>query len=169
MPLSILHRTVWYKARSHFPYMQHDCSAGSVHICRAMGVAPHVRPACIASPCTWASITLTPCSVCIRLQPSHGAQRCGLLAGRWFAKQLALLGQQWSRNAAQRMPQASGDIREIVNEPFFVPLYSLFRAYGPIFKLCIGPQTFVVISDPKLAKQVLSPWPIQLTNAVHIL
>jgi Cytochrome P450 len=76
-------------------------------------------------------------------------------AGRWLAKQLAGLSRGWQRRAARRMPQASGDIREIVNEPFFVPLYSLFRSYGAIFKLCIGPQTFVVISDPMLAKQVL--------------
>lgn len=54
------------------------------------------------------------------------------------------------------MPEASGDVREIVNEPFFIPLYTLFRVYGGIFKLCIGPQTFVVISDPALAKQVCS-------------
>lgn len=71
-----------------------------------------------------------------------------------MAKQLADVGKQWSRAAAKRMPEASGDIREIVNEPFFVPLFSLFRAYGTVFKLCLGPQTFVVISDPALAKQV---------------
>jgi hypothetical protein len=80
--------------------------------------------------------------------------RGGRHAGRWLAKRLALLGLLWSRMAARRMPEASGDVREIVNQPFFVPLFSLFRAYGPIFKLCIGPQTFVVVSDPMLAKQV---------------
>jgi hypothetical protein len=52
------------------------------------------------------------------------------------------------------MPQASGDVRELANQPFFVPLFSLFQAYGPIFKLAIGPQTFVIISDPDMAKQV---------------
>jgi beta-ring hydroxylase len=75
-------------------------------------------------------------------------------AGRWVAKQLADLGLTWSRNAAKRMPKASGNISEIVNEPFFLPLYALFRVYGPVFKLCLGPQTFVVISDAVMAKQV---------------
>lgn len=75
-------------------------------------------------------------------------------AGRWVAKKLADLGLAWTRNAAKRMPQASGSISEVVNEPFFIPLYSLFRVYGPVFKLCLGPQTFVVISDPVMAKQV---------------
>jgi len=57
------------------------------------------------------------------------------------------------------MPEARGDIREILDQPVFVPLYQLFRLYGPIFRLSFGPQTFVVVSDPAMAKQVL------LTNA----
>lgn len=57
------------------------------------------------------------------------------------------------------MPEATGDIREIVGQPVFVPLYKLFLAYGPVFRLSFGPKSFVVISDPALAKQVL------LTNA----
>lgn len=71
-----------------------------------------------------------------------------------MAKKLAEAGQEWSRRAAAEMPSATGDIREIVDQPVFVPLYSLFRVYGPIFKLSFGPQSFVVISDPAMAKQV---------------
>lgn len=54
------------------------------------------------------------------------------------------------------MPEARGDLRELLGEPVFVPLYSLFRAYGPIFKLSFGPQTFVIISDPEMARQARS-------------
>ena len=57
------------------------------------------------------------------------------------------------------MPEARGDIREIVGKPVFVPLYTLFRAYGRIFRLSFGPKSFVVISDPGFARQIL------LTNA----
>jgi beta-ring hydroxylase len=57
------------------------------------------------------------------------------------------------------MPEARGDIREIVGQPVFVPLYKLFRTYGPVFRLSFGPKTFVVISDPAVARQLL------LTNA----
>lgn len=57
------------------------------------------------------------------------------------------------------MPEARGDIREIIGEPVFIPLFKLFLAYGPVFKLSFGPKTFVIVSDPALAKQVL------LTNA----
>lgn len=73
----------------------------------------------------------------------------------WLARQ----GRQWRTAAAERMPEARGDIREIVGEPVFVPLYKLFLAYGPIFRLSFGPKSFVVVSDPAMAKQIL------LTNA----
>lgn len=72
---------------------------------------------------------------------------------------LAQLGRQWRMEAAKRMPEARGDIREIIGQPVFVPLYQLFRAYGKIFRLSFGPKSFVVISDPAYAKQIL------LTNA----
>ena len=52
------------------------------------------------------------------------------------------------------MPEARGDIREIVGQPVFVPLFKLFLAYGPIFRLSFGPKSFVVISDNDMAKQV---------------
>lgn len=55
--------------------------------------------------------------------------------------------------------QARGDIREIVGQPVFVPLYKLFLVYGKIFRLSFGPKTFVVISDPAYTRQIL------LTNA----
>lgn len=46
-------------------------------------------------------------------------------AGRWLALQLAQLGREWRAVAARRMPEARGDIREIVGQPVFVPLYRL--------------------------------------------
>jgi beta-ring hydroxylase len=79
--------------------------------------------------------------------------------GRALAYVLARLGRRWRAEAAARMPEAKGDIREIVGQPVFVPLYKLFRTYGPVFRLSFGPKTFVVISDPQVARQLL------LTNA----
>eukprot|EP00877_Chromochloris_zofingiensis_P008598 jgi/Chrzof1/3992/Cz13g16110.t1_CYP97A1[v5.2] len=75
--------------------------------------------------------------------------------GRWLALLLAQLGQQWRRAAAKRMPEARGDIREIVGQPVFIPLYKLFLNYGKIFRLSFGPKSFVVISDAAFAKQIL--------------
>lgn len=48
----------------------------------------------------------------------------------------------------------TGDLRQIVGQPVFVPLYKLFLTYGKIFRLSFGPKTFVVISDAAMAKQV---------------
>lgn len=48
----------------------------------------------------------------------------------------------------------AGDVREIVGQPVFVPLYKLFLTYGKIFRLSFGPKSFVVISDAGMAKQV---------------
>ena len=53
------------------------------------------------------------------------------------------------------MPVAMGDIREIAGQPVFVPLYTLFQAYGEMFVLAIGPKKFVVVSDNEVAKEML--------------
>jgi beta-ring hydroxylase len=82
--------------------------------------------------------------------------------GRAAAFELAKLGQQWRRVASERMPEARGDIREIVGQPVFVPLYKLFTIYGPIFRLSFGPKTFVVVSDSAMAKQVCGRVCVQL-------
>ncbi|KXZ44112.1 hypothetical protein GPECTOR_73g633 [Gonium pectorale] len=81
------------------------------------------------------------------------------IVGRSIARTLADLGRQWRAEAAKRMPEARGDIREIVGQPVFVPLYKLFLVYGKIFRLSFGPKSFVIISDPAYARQIL------LTNA----
>ena len=53
------------------------------------------------------------------------------------------------------MPVAMGDIREIAGQPVFVPLFTLFQAYGEMFVLAIGPKKFVVVSDNDVAKEML--------------
>eukprot|EP00798_Chlamydomonas_sp_ICE-L_P019303 gene19303-25951_t len=79
--------------------------------------------------------------------------------GRIVSFQLARLGRFWIGQAQKRMPVATGDIREIIGEPVFVPLYKLFLVYGKIFRLSFGPKNFVIISDAKYARQIL------MTNA----
>lgn len=79
--------------------------------------------------------------------------------GRALAYQLAQVAKRWRRAAAERMPEARGDIREIVGQPVFVPLYKLFLIYGKVFRLSFGPKTFVIVSDAEVARHVL------LTNA----
>jgi hypothetical protein len=52
--------------------------------------------------------------------------------GRGLAYQLARIGKEWRAAAAVRMPEARGDIREIVGEPVFVPLQKLAAIYGGV-------------------------------------
>ena len=51
-------------------------------------------------------------------------------AGRNIALKLAKAGKEWKAAAAVRMPEARGDIREIIGEPVFVPLQKLAITYG---------------------------------------
>ena len=53
-------------------------------------------------------------------------------AGRALSYALAKEGQKWRAAAAARMPEARGDIRQIVGQPVFVPLYKLFLTYGKV-------------------------------------
>ncbi|CAN6485883.1 unnamed protein product [Victoria cruziana] len=53
------------------------------------------------------------------------------------------------------IPEASGSIKSIRNQPFFIPLYELFMTYGGIFRLVFGPKSFIIVSDPVIAKHIL--------------
>ncbi|KAI5648903.1 hypothetical protein M9H77_34908 [Catharanthus roseus] len=54
-----------------------------------------------------------------------------------------------------RIPEAKGSIQAIRSEAFFIPLYELFLTYGGIFRLTFGPKSFLIVSDPSIAKRIL--------------
>ncbi|KAK4480224.1 hypothetical protein RD792_013286, partial [Penstemon davidsonii] len=54
-----------------------------------------------------------------------------------------------------RIPEAKGSAKIIGGEPFFIPLYKLYQKYGGIFKLTFGPKSFIIVSDPSIAKHIL--------------
>ncbi|KZV37354.1 protein LUTEIN DEFICIENT 5, chloroplastic-like [Dorcoceras hygrometricum] len=58
-----------------------------------------------------------------------------------------------------RIPEAKGSISAIRSEPFFVPLYELYLTYGGIFRLTFGPKSFLIVSDPAIAKHILKDNP----------
>lgn len=68
---------------------------------------------------------------------------------------MAQAAKDWRREAAERMPVARGDIREIVGQPVFVPLFKLFQIYGKVFRLSFGPKNFVIVSDAEVARRIL--------------
>ncbi|XP_073032888.1 protein LUTEIN DEFICIENT 5, chloroplastic-like [Primulina eburnea] len=58
-----------------------------------------------------------------------------------------------------RIPEAKGSISAIRSEAFFVPLYELYLTYGGIFRLTFGPKSFLIVSDPAIAKYILKDNP----------
>ena len=82
-------------------------------------------------------------TTCIRIDRLGGLRR--LLAssgpfGRAVAKALAAAERGWRATARVTMPEARGDVRSIIGQPFFVPLYNLFLVYGGVFMLSFGPK-----------------------------
>nr|KJB82186.1 hypothetical protein B456_013G180200 [Gossypium raimondii] len=54
-----------------------------------------------------------------------------------------------------KIPEAKGAIKAIRSEAFFIPLYELYLTYGGIFRLTFGPKSFLIVSDPSIAKHIL--------------
>lgn len=52
-------------------------------------------------------------------------------------------------------PLAEGELSDIADGTMFVGLQSYYQNYGSPYKLCFGPKSFLVISDPIQAKHVL--------------
>ena len=49
-----------------------------------------------------------------------------------------------------------GDLQTLAGGPLFLLLAKYYKDYGPIFNLSFGPKSFLVISDPVMAKHVLN-------------
>jgi hypothetical protein len=52
-------------------------------------------------------------------------------------------------------PLADGDISDIADGTMFIGLQRYFQNYGSPYKLCFGPKSFLVISDPMQARHIL--------------
>lgn len=63
----------------------------------------------------------------------------------------------WTRanEGYPKIPEAKGTISAIRSEAFFIPLYELYLTYGGIFRLTFGPKSFLIVSDPSIAKHIL--------------
>ncbi|RWR89019.1 protein LUTEIN DEFICIENT 5, chloroplastic-like protein isoform X1 [Cinnamomum micranthum f. kanehirae] len=54
-----------------------------------------------------------------------------------------------------KIPIAKGSIDAVRGQAFFIPLYELFLTYGGVFRLVFGPKSFLIVSDPSVAKHIL--------------
>ncbi|KAL0912278.1 hypothetical protein M5K25_018240 [Dendrobium thyrsiflorum] len=53
------------------------------------------------------------------------------------------------------MPIAEGAVSDLFGQPLFFKLYDWFIELGSVYKLAFGPKSFVVISDPSVARHIL--------------
>ncbi|KAL0549685.1 hypothetical protein IC582_014172 [Cucumis melo] len=65
-----------------------------------------------------------------------------------------------------KIPEAKGSINAIRSEAFFVPLYELYLTYGGIFRLTFGPKSFLIVSDPSIAKHILKDNPKNYSKGI---
>uniref|UniRef100_A0A7S3JRS1 Cytochrome P450 n=1 Tax=Aureoumbra lagunensis TaxID=44058 RepID=A0A7S3JRS1_9STRA len=52
-------------------------------------------------------------------------------------------------------PLAEGDISGLADGTLYLGLHEYARRFGPVYKLCFGPKSFIVISDHSCARHVL--------------
>ncbi|KAK8951580.1 hypothetical protein KSP39_PZI003857 [Platanthera zijinensis] len=79
-----------------------------------------------------------------------------LPAGKFLEELLAKLdGGVGDGDERAEIPQAKGSFSAVVGQAFFIPLYELYLIYGGIFRLNFGPKSFLIVSDPGIAKHIL--------------
>lgn len=52
-------------------------------------------------------------------------------------------------------PLAEGDISGLADGTLYLGLHEYARRFGPVYKLCFGPKSFIVVSDHSVAKHIL--------------
>ena len=58
--------------------------------------------------------------------------------------------------SADGAPLAEGDISGLADGTLYLGLHEYARRFGPAYKLCFGPKSFIVLSDASLARYVLA-------------
>uniref|UniRef100_A0A2P2JPC9 Uncharacterized protein n=1 Tax=Rhizophora mucronata TaxID=61149 RepID=A0A2P2JPC9_RHIMU len=53
------------------------------------------------------------------------------------------------------MPVAEGAVSDLFGRPLFFALFDWFLEHGSVYKLAFGPKSFVVVSDPVVARHIL--------------
>lgn len=69
--------------------------------------------------------------------------------------QLIKGGSSHNGTAAKQLPEAKGDMKHLVGQPFFLFLFKLYLEHGNFFRLNFGPKSFLIVSDPLIAKRIL--------------
>ena len=63
-------------------------------------------------------------------------------------------------------PLAEGDLSGLTDGTMYLGLYQYMQEYGDMYKLCFGPKSFIVISDPVAARHVLRDESVKYNKGV---
>mmetsp|Transcript_147 Transcript_147/g.368 ORF Transcript_147/g.368 Transcript_147/m.368 type:complete len:756 (-) Transcript_147:467-2734(-) len=63
-------------------------------------------------------------------------------------------------------PIATGSLDGLTDGTMYLALHSFQQEFGPIYKLCFGPKSFIVVSDPVITKEILKAQPSQYDKGV---
>ncbi|GAB5360755.1 hypothetical protein AAMO2058_000654800 [Amorphochlora amoebiformis] len=63
-------------------------------------------------------------------------------------------------------PIATGSLDGLTDGTMYLALHSFQKEFGPIYKLCFGPKSFIVVSDPAIAKDILMSAPTAYDKGV---
>jgi cytochrome P450 len=61
---------------------------------------------------------------------------------------------------------ADGNLAELAGGPLFLLLRDYYKQYGSVFKLAFGPKSFIVVSDPVMAKHILKENPLKYDKGI---
>lgn len=76
----------------------------------------------------------------------------------WLTSLSRAVGRSGGGGDDSGIPVASAkldDVRDLLGGALFLPLFKWFREEGPVYRLAAGPQDFVIVSDPAVARHVL--------------
>ena len=59
-----------------------------------------------------------------------------------------------------------GDLQTLAGGPLFLLLAKYYHVHGPIFNLSFGPKSFLIISDPVMARHILKSSPEQYCKGI---
>jgi len=60
------------------------------------------------------------------------------------------------RSVPDGAPLAEGDISGLADGTLYLGLHEYAQRFGPVYKLCFGPKSFIVTSDHRCARHILS-------------
>jgi len=74
---------------------------------------------------------------------------------------------QYTGGIIELLPRViNGKLEELAGGPLFKLLFEYFEQYGPVFKLTFGPKSFIVVSDPVMAKHILRTSPFKYDKGI---